>query len=138
MTKGCWIPIGDEVEAFVHGVLLRSWGGIAPWLYLNELAHGSMADLQAQVGPQVAVGRDPDNEAWTHVVARLAREILGVIDHPDQLRELQSRFLWPLEDELIAAEHEVVPTPGELYRLVHGALGPLVESTSGEWDDRDS
>jgi hypothetical protein len=69
---------------------------------------------------------------------RLAGEIVRLVHDADELRDVQAQCLWPLEAELIEAEDQVVPTPGELYRLVRGALGPLVESrASGELDTRD-
>lgn len=137
------ITLGDEAEAFVHGLLGALWGRVgvpmAPWLGLNQLAHGSDDDLVALAASPLPTADPAGTASWEVTLRRLARDLLSCAPDDAALRHVQRQLLWPLEDELIGAQGRLALTPTELFRLATGALrflGPASGGTaSGGADD---
>jgi hypothetical protein len=118
--------VADEAEAFVQGTLLdvrrEHAMPIPTWLWLNQLAHGSLADLRQLGGVTSEPGQPAREDAWAVCTGRLARHMLARATTPTALRQLQQRALWPLEREVIDGGGTLVNTPHTLLTITLGAL----------------
>lgn len=128
------LTLGDEAEAFAHGRLGEHWGSREPhqqhWLWMNRLAHGSLRDVRELADASPPGGFGPVEESWTCALARLAQGVLAHVGTERELRELQRRALWPLEDDLIESPSMLATTPRMLFRLTVFALEPFLRPGS--------
>lgn len=98
--------VAEEAAAFMHGHLLQrleDTGGsrwVAPWVWLNAAAHGTIEELTAQAEPRAPM-EGGTWAPWRRAQARIAREVLSRSgSDPAQLRRLQLLALIPLESQL--------------------------------------
>lgn len=86
----------EDCEAFLAGRHLprrsRHGRSIPPWMWINTLAHGSRADIEALARTPAGVSRESGAAPY------LAGEVLAAIDRPGlTLGWLQRSFLVPVE-----------------------------------------
>ncbi|MGH9067455.1 MAG: hypothetical protein ACRD0J_08215 [Acidimicrobiales bacterium] len=124
--------LSEECEAFLAGTysvrLDRSGTVVPPWAWVNGLAHGDLARVQAIAGgqPQKATWSALRWEPWPAAVVYLAGEVLGVVEAEGiGLAEVQREVLVPLE-ALLAATPERATRPSDLAGLVTTALDGYV------------
>jgi hypothetical protein len=117
--------LAAECEAFLSGALPEALGdadGPPPaWTWLNLLAHGGVADLQAACAQSRAPVAAHSAE-WVQARAFLAGEILDRAATPEQLARLQRDVLVPLELELASRPGTGRFRPQDLVTAVLGAL----------------
>ena len=114
--------VGAECEAFLAGryleVAVMRDGPIPGWVWLNRLAHTSVAEL-AELSKPV---HDPGNR-WRHTLAGLAGDILAYCRFADvDVLTLQQDVLVPLELQVMNLDASKVLSPEQLVHLVRDAL----------------
>lgn len=85
-----------ECEAFLNGCYLSRCAGergrLPTWVWLNTLAHGNRADIEALAGGEAGLWDDIGSAQY------FARQLLDIADmHSLNLKSLQRELLVPLE-----------------------------------------
>ena len=123
--------LADEAEAYVHGRLheLRALTDADRcFLDLNRLAHGSLADV-------IRLADEGSGRSRPTPLGDAAREVLGRITGAADLRAVQRRALWPLEEDLLGNRSVLLRTPGCLVVLVRCALDATDQHPHGSRRD---
>ena len=123
--------LADETEAFLNGSLTELRAAqlrpIAPWMIVNRLAHGDIADLRGLLDGKtspismVAVPRGY-NQAWIMGERALALRLLEAGHDAAQIRRVQHDVLVPLELQLISESTTDLFTLGRVVADARDAL----------------
>lgn len=123
-------PAGAELvadsEAFLMGRLVEVFElrrvYVPTWFWMNMLAHGTDAELQA--AQTADNGRQPVHDGiWRQARSYLAGEVLAVSASRGPLARVQQRVLVPLELELAAHREVERWSASEWVGAVEAALG---------------
>jgi hypothetical protein len=115
----------NELDAFLAGCFVE-WAmehgpSVPAWAWMNRIAHGSMAELEAATDQSPVPVGHPGLELWGLTSCFLARELLATATDDEGLHELQQRVLVPVELDL-AKEWWRTRSPKELATVVLAAL----------------
>lgn len=118
----CGQQLVDEIEAFLAGrlaeVLEAADRPVPPWVWLNRIAHGSLAEVRRTAAEWQRVGAD---STWRRARTFLAGEVLDQAPLPVNLRRLQHDVLVPLELQL-ATDCPLAMRSQQLVSLVLTAI----------------
>jgi hypothetical protein len=98
--------VTDEFDSYLAGTyagwLMRRRQSVPAWAWVNQLAHGTVAELD-ELRSGVFPPTDPevDVSLWQQVLTFLATEVLDRAENDDELRELQRAVLIPVELRLV-------------------------------------
>jgi hypothetical protein len=126
--------VADECEAFLAGryleLLERNEALVPQWAWMNRLAHGTTADLEA-IATHDATPRDRLSQAWADARSYLAAEVLDAYGRAGTLLTLQRRALVPLELQLASPTSPPVRRPADWVGMVMAAIARVASSEEG-------
>lgn len=120
----------EECSAFLAGrfsdELVRRSRPRPSWSWLNQLAHGTVVDLERCAG---LLATQPPKDQWALATAFLAGELLAAAERGPSLQTLRNEVLVPLELDLVSFAHRPIWEPSDFVLEALARIEEWVDSS---------